>query len=91
MLFDLVPTHSLSRTRQHRLSNESNNGDVTSEGEHVCSSILCQRIHCPEPDNIGYRMSQIMALLFGGQNTKSLVTMRHNIFSQNVVGHTTRS
>ena len=45
-------------------------------------SILCQRIHSPEPDKLGYRRSQVMAMLFGVQNTNSLATMRHNTFSK---------
>ena len=53
-----------------------------------CPSILCQRIHRPEPDNIGYLKrdrNHVMVGLFGRQGKTSLSTMRYNTFSKNVV------
>ena len=57
----------------------------------LCLSILCQRIDHPElADNIGYvwygiQLRQAMTLLFGGQGTHSLATMRYNTFIKTVV------
>ena len=58
---------------------------MPTQGEPVIQySILCQRSHSPEPDNIGHRRSQVMVVLFGGQGTNSLATMRY-IFRKKVV------
>ena len=51
----------------------------------TCSSILCQRIHSPEPDTIGFRMSHVMVVLFDGQGTRSLATIRRTHSRKKVV------